>query len=141
MLLESLKLLLVFFFRIKSSSLSKRIVLYRNSNYQFKCSILAKLPFATSKVLLCSYYNQHSIRFAQELLNDLRLRILGNEKYQEKINTMWRKSLVLNLTSKNKKFVIVIKNDTEAIIKVFCSCRISLISLICCKYFPPCLFV
>ena len=62
-----------------------------------------------------------------QLPNDLRLRILSNQEisgklqnYQEKI--VWRQSLVPSLPSRNKSFVIAIKNHPEAEMQILCSC-------------------
>ena len=61
-----------------------------------------------------------------ELPNDLRLRILGNQKYQKNLKFGWRQSLVPSLSSRNSTLSIANKNHAKMDIKLFFSCPILL---------------
>ena len=82
------------------------------------CIILEKYGFTTSKT------SQVVVsRVAQ------RFKVQDLRKYQEKVKIGW------NFPSRNKTFVITVKNYAEAFIKVFCLVQFCLSSLLCSKYF------
>ena len=65
------------------------------------------------------------------LLNDYRLRILGNKKVLEKSQIEWRQMLVPSVPCRNKFLVTAVKNNTEADFKVpSCPAQFCMISLL-----------
>ena len=96
-------------------------------------NILAKFPFTTSMVVLDIQHSQHSKRVALRVVE--RLKTQKMRKNWENIKFELTQSLVPSLPSRNKTFLIAVKNYAEAVVKVFCSCQFCMISVLCSKYF------